>query len=879
MYPKNKISSLLACVLVQHWEFCTIYTIKLCHVQTKIKKLYETFKANSNTRSERKNEAWKNKMDLYNKEMELLLDISTSDENKRMKREEETEVKMGPDEFLFLENMRGPRNMYCEDFVDRVWQKQMQDKAIKEQRQLNLLSAKKAGEERMKKVSWDKVRLDGDKENNNVEESQEDQDYEVEIEDDNSEGRKKKRKKVSEASSLQTDILPSEFRHIRKNVNIVKPAFYEVIDRIKAELHCSSKQAVGSVILTANGLFGRSWKTHSQDETVIDLDTAPHVKQVRETGQALTALCLSQIVEEMMDDGGGIITYHDDGSRTQGVGGYSVQGITINGKFRPLPTLPVASECRENLAALKVAVLSIMAACNDNYTAVNIYDAVTFKVTDATSHNFEVDEIVAEELGTEHIPVHLLCHTHPALMFNRKIAEVCSKIEKEIGPEKIYSAFLVNATTSHDSVLEQYLDCNVRLVSADYNHKSWNKSREFDIYLGEEKNKAKALKKERFNRFVYISAVVLHHQHQIQEFLAKYDTITNTLACIVRAFEECEFFTVLLTATAVLGIHLIEPYLSVTYFDTPNYEQLILTMRQLYEDLRTTNVKDLLDISKPAFKFIDADRFNHCINWDKQVISSIKSNIEEHGTKVASVLSLMLPELAQGFFVQRGDVFGFGPFDPNSTKLVTQHDMASLNQAPINNLDSERAVGSINHELGQRGATQLKAASDSLIKSKSYDLVELKPTGEYKKYHANVKTVNLLIKNWKERQLEMEKAGMGKKEIESLVSEKRKVKDLDKLKSYGGPFTKPEEVDEYVARKDKSEKEKQDRLYTEVRYARDTSLSLPKKSELFRLKEKYKSLPIAKFSGNLKVYLGKVSTNASASWEDFDRAVKTLKNK
>ena len=162
-------------------------------------------------------------------------------------------------------------------------------------------------------------------------------------------------------------------------------------------------------------------------------------------------------------------------------------------------------------------------------------------------------------------------------------------------------------------------------------------------------------------------------------------------------------------------------------------------------------------------------------------------------------------------------MFGFGPFDLNSTKLVPQHAMASLNQAPINNLDSERAVGSINHELGQRGATQLKAASDSLIKSKSYDLIELQPTGDYKKYQTNVKKVNLLIKKWKERQLEMEKEGMGKKEIESLASEKRKVKDLDKLKSYGGPFTSPEEVDVYIARKDKSEKEKQDRLYTEVR--------------------------------------------------------------
>ena len=138
--------------------------------------------------------------------------------------------------------------------------------------------------------------------------------------------------------------------------------------------------------------------------------------------------------------------------KKQGVGGYTITGITINGKFRPLPTLPIASECRENIAALKVAVLSILATCNTKYTAT-------------------VDDIVAVDLGTEHIPAHLLCHTHPALMFNRKIVELCSEMEKEIGPDKIYLSCLVNATTSHDSVLEQYIDCTVRLISKDFNHK------------------------------------------------------------------------------------------------------------------------------------------------------------------------------------------------------------------------------------------------------------------------------------------------------------------------------------------------------------------------------------------------------------------------
>ena len=112
---------------------------------------------------------------------------------------------------------------------------------------------------------------------------------------------------------------------------------------------------------------------------------------------------------------------------------------------------------------------------------------------------------------------------------------------------------------------------------------------------------------------------------------------------------------------------------------------------------------------------------------------------------------------------------------------------------------------------------------------------------------------------------------MSKKMIESISSERRRVKDLDKLKKEGGPFTKPEEVEEFIA-SDLYEKEKQERLYIEVRFARDTTLSLPKKSELFRLKEKYKSLACCKFKGlpwkkclQMPQQIGMISTPAVAS--------------
>ena len=164
--------------------------------------------------------------------------------------------------------------------------------------------------------------MDGDKENNNDSRSNENKndgdDYIVESEESSSKtAESKKRKKLSEPAARVEDPLPAEYQHLRKNINTVKPEFYQVTDRIKSELHCSAKQASGAVILTGNGLFGRSWKTHNQDKEVIDLDTAPHVRQMRETGQALTALCLSEIVEEMMKDGGGVITYHDDGRQLQ----------------------------------------------------------------------------------------------------------------------------------------------------------------------------------------------------------------------------------------------------------------------------------------------------------------------------------------------------------------------------------------------------------------------------------------------------------------------------------------------------------------------------------------------------------------------------------
>ena len=100
-----------------------------------------------------------------------------------------------------------------------------------------------------------------------------------------------------------------------------------------------------------------------------------------------------------------------------------------------------------------------------------------------------MDEQVSLELGTDHISEELLCNTHPALMFNREMVTRFTSIEKEIGKDKLYSSVMVNASSScHDTVLEQYIDFTMRLISSDFDHKSWNYSEQFSKHISPHKN-------------------------------------------------------------------------------------------------------------------------------------------------------------------------------------------------------------------------------------------------------------------------------------------------------------------------------------------------------------------------------------------------------
>ena len=377
-----------------------------------------------------------------------LLDISSSDLVYIKKQEKLYGVRMTEAETEFLEEQNGPQSMYCESFIDRKWQsmdsrrrkdreEQAKRQEISDQAVANLTPVVYSDGE------GDDLDSDNDTDYNEVDEV---------FEEGNE--KKKKKRKFEDTLSKDTSDLPKNWKHICHSHHKVREEYFRVVDLLISKYHMSMAQAVASVVWTGRIMFGLNWNFHEEGEK-ISVDTVPQASTARRVGKGIEVFTLAKLCEKILssDEKKVTVTYHDDGSRSQGAGSYSVQGISLEKEFFPLPTLSISSETRQNLAALKLTVLDVLATCG-NVTVEELWARTDFIMTDSVSHNLEVENLVSEELDMEYTPGHLLCHTHPALMFSRVLCSVFKNVDTTIGVAKIFAGFAVTITDIQISVTE-----------------------------------------------------------------------------------------------------------------------------------------------------------------------------------------------------------------------------------------------------------------------------------------------------------------------------------------------------------------------------------------------------------------------------------------
>ena len=131
---------------------------------------------------------------------------------------------------------------------------------------------------------------------------------------------------------------------------------------------------------------------------------------------------------------------------------------------------------------------------------------------------------------------------------------------------------------------------------------------------------------------------------------------------------------------------------------------------------------------------------------------------------------------------------------------------------------------------------------------------------------------------WSNAIKEKFKAGADLKQLTSLEKERKRLQKLDLLKKSGGPFTNAEQVLEYLYDMSIPEKIKQQRMKSEIQFARDSSTTLPKVDPLFKVQvvipnKKRRDKNSAEFGEALVAFLGKKAERVAMDYSAFQTSL------
>ena len=839
---------LLAKDVALHWIFCNVYPMSPYNIQLKVCELWEQYVKIKDYVHKKKGDKYWSDYNCFISTLNQVFDFIATEQRTKIQ-EKLWGCKMSDkDKEFYRLQCQNPPIGYCLTFVDKKW-KQSKD------RQESRLNRSKSEHYEFVRDSIDLDERDTEPGEGNSVTTEDPEFVEPPV-------AKKKYDYVDSFEEDDDDDMPHKYRYIRSGLRSVRHEFYTCVHKLKSMYHMSQKQAEAAVIEVGNCLFGRNWQFYDPEKPT-NRNTLPSGSNSRRTEPYIEAMALAAIVEEVMSGSKVSVMYANDGSAMSGVGSYVVQSLTIDGVQRVLPSFSIFTETRESLKELEVMTLRMLSASvGYRYSEKQILERIDFVMTDSTSHNLTVMDSVCEHFEANSSPKSLVCNVHPLMMFQRKVKDVFQLIHDSLGKERLVDCFLVDVDFAREDFITKAIKCLTSFINKDYSAKPWNRQKHFDSFISPKVNESLSYKDHRFNRLFQCCMVLVHHIDDIAYYLDVYRNIINGISILDRSFVEMTLLKPVFCAAALIGIHITLPFQSLLAANETNYSTLLSAFPILYTELKAVIPEDLCTTTNQVLHFVPEDIFKNVLKHTKDVIlHSIATNVSEYKSEVVNLLKLMLPKLADGFAMQRGKIFGFGPEAESESitfkiSSATTEELQKLDTTSTHNLGEERSVGLLNYELGIRGKTNLETSSRKLILNKSFDLLEKSgKLSNYRSFRKASQDIKLMKIEWNEKMKKMEEEGNLKKDVDNNHVGNIMYSDLEYLKARGGPFTKPGEVTEFDQNTPES-KEKNVRLYTEVRYAKNSCLSMKHTASVFRLKRDYKNLTSKEYVENLCQYLG-----------------------
>ena len=246
-------------------------------------------------------------------------------------------------------------------------------------------------------------------------------------------------------------------------------------------------------------------------------------------------------------------------------------------------------------------------------------------------------------------------------------------------------------------------------------------------------------------------------------------------------------------------------------------------------------------------------------SYKSHVVESVASVLQENMQDAVKLGNLMQQDLRIALARQRRD---YGLSEEFQAEFPVEDLPYHVREdAPCHNLEITNACGKVGYRTKKN--MSLSATSISIVIAGTKRLRE-KYGGSFREYAEEAAKIKKMKLDWKLKQDTMAEKKMSAKEIMSMKIEARVLAQLKELKKQGGPFTSEEEVTAYISDESIDEDLKSRRLKMEVQYARDTSISLPKSSSVFRIMKKKQpnakgntQLTALEFSENLTKLLTK----------------------
>ena len=396
----------------------------------------------------------------------------------------------------------------------------------------------------------------------------------------------------------EIDVAQSTQFRVRDSYTKVKDSVYDFLISYMADASASSNQALIAAKNFARHVLKTEWLTEDEarkekaraeqagEELPEDfyLNVLPSRSAVEEMRRSY-ALAAEQSTAQLLlgRSSEDPATHHGDSTTRSMTGKIFTAPLTVGHNLHlNLPVQKLSSERAEDVADVYQLAYDRMSVLT-NQPSSAFFESIDAFMTDAAAEMHNFIPILRNRFGSEHSPARLECVLHTALGFSNSALQVLSSLEQSIGPNNLYGS-----AKCHDAsnVVKATVNAILKFISPQFVQKPYNMKAEFDALLhskGSKSNDSFSLRSHRFGALEKASIVAIYHWDDVKELCERIEN-RNDLVIFLRTVMECRFIHQMILALALVGLHLIEPFILMV--QSSSHTDLLQRLPTLFADLQ-----------------------------------------------------------------------------------------------------------------------------------------------------------------------------------------------------------------------------------------------------------------------------------------------------